>query len=62
MDPDDEEKTTFIMKKGLYCYKIMPFGLKNTRATFQRMINKVFEKQLGKNMETYVDDMIMKSL
>ena len=39
----------------------MPFGLKNARATYQRMVNKVFAKQLNKNMDAYVDDMMVKS-
>ena len=59
---EDEEKMTFVTDKGLYCYKVMPFCLKNAGATFQRLVNRVFEKQLGRNVEAYVDDMIMKSL
>ena len=39
----------------------MPFGLKNARATYQRLVNKMFNKQIGKNMEVYVDDMLVKS-
>ena len=62
MAPEDEEKTAFVTDRGLYYYKVMPFRLKNVRSTFQRVVNKVFEKQLGKNVEMYVDDMIVKSL
>ena len=40
----------------------MPFGLKNAEATYQRMVNKVFAKQLDRNMETYVDNMMVKSI
>jgi hypothetical protein len=58
----DEEKTTFVTDQGIYCYKVMPFGLKNAGATFQRMVNTVFSKQIGRNMEAYVDDMVVKSL
>ena len=61
MDPEDEEKTTFITEKGIYCYTTMPFALKNAGATYQRLVNKIFKKQLGRNMEAYVDDMIVKS-
>ncbi|XP_056691889.1 uncharacterized protein [Spinacia oleracea] len=46
---------------GLYCYKVMPFGLKNSPATFQRLINTIISKQLGRNIEAYIDDMIVKS-
>lgn len=60
MDPDDEE-TSFVTEKGIYCYKVMPFGLKNTGATYQRLMNKVFEDQIGRNMEVYMDDMLTKS-
>ena len=40
----------------------MPFGLRNAGATFQRMVNKVFKKQIGRNMEAYIDDMLVKSI
>ena len=58
---EDQEKTAFIISQGLYCYKIMPFGLKNARATYQRLVNKMFNKQIGRNIEVYVDDMLVKS-
>ena len=56
MDEEDQEKTAFITSQGLYCYKVMPFGLKNAGATYQRLVNKMFNKQIGRNMEVYVDD------
>ena len=62
MAPEDEEHTAFITERGLYCYKVMPFGLKNARATYQRLVNKVFQSQIGRNMEVYVDDMLVKSI
>ena len=62
MHPPDQEKTSFIIEKGTYCYKIMPFRLKNAEATYQRMVNKVFKDLLGNTMEPYVDDMIVKIL
>ena len=58
MDPVDQEKTTFITEEGLYCYKVMPFGLKNAGATYQRLINKVFADKIGWSMEVYVDDIV----
>jgi hypothetical protein len=61
MHPEDREKTAFITDRGLYCYKVMPFGLKNAGATYQRLVNKMFQAQIGKNMEVYVDDMLVKS-
>jgi len=54
-------KTPFTTDTANYCYKIMPFGLKNAGATYQRLMDKVFKEQIGKNMEVYVDDMIVKS-
>ncbi|XP_022848738.1 uncharacterized protein LOC111371051 [Olea europaea var. sylvestris] len=62
MNPADEEHTSFIMDTCLYCYKVMPFGLKNIEATYQRLVNKMFADLLGKIMEVYVDDMLAKSL
>ncbi|KAL5574831.1 hypothetical protein UlMin_016530 [Ulmus minor] len=62
MNPKDEEKTSFITNQGLYCYNVMPFGLKNAGATYQRLVNEMFAKLLGRSMEVYVDDMLVKSL
>jgi len=59
---EDKEKTSFVVDTGFYCYKVMPFGLKNTRTTYQQLVNKVFETLIGKTMEVYVDDMITKSI
>ena len=50
-----------ITNRGLHCYKVMPFGLKNAGATYQRLVNKLFEPLIGQTMEVYVDDMIIKS-
>ena len=61
MKPEDEVHTTFITAYGLYCYKVMPFGLKNAGATYQQLVTQVFKPQLGRNMKAYVDDMIVKS-
>nr|XP_023896291.1 uncharacterized protein LOC112008185 [Quercus suber] len=61
MADEDQEKTAFITSQGLYCYNVMPFGLKNAGATYQKLVNKMFVKQIGRNMEVYVDDMLIKS-
>ena len=61
MVEEDQEKTTFITSQGLYCYKVMPFGLKNAEATYQRLVNQMFSKQIERNVEVYVDDMLVKS-
>uniref|UniRef100_A0A2N9GTT5 Reverse transcriptase domain-containing protein n=1 Tax=Fagus sylvatica TaxID=28930 RepID=A0A2N9GTT5_FAGSY len=61
MDEDDKEKTSFITSRGLFCYKVMPFGLKNAGATYQRLMNRMFHDQIGRNVEVYVDDMLVKS-
>ena len=58
---DDQEKTTFVTPVGNYYYKVMSFGLKNARSTYQRMMTKMFEPQLGKNVEVYIDNMVVKS-
>ncbi|KAL5555767.1 hypothetical protein UlMin_038003 [Ulmus minor] len=62
MHQPDQEHTAFLTDQGLYCYKVMPFGLKNAGATYQRLVNKMFKQQIGKTMEVYVDDMLVKSL
>ena len=61
MAKENQEKTTFITSQGLYCYKVMPFSLKNMGATYKRLVNQMFSKQIGRNMEVYVDDMLVKS-
>lgn len=62
MHPDDQEKTTFINEKGIYCYKVIPFGFKNASVTYQRLMNKMFVEQLDDTIEVYIDDMLVKSL
>ena len=61
MVEEDQEKTAFITSQGLYCYKVIPFSLKNTGATYQRLVNQMFSKQSGRNVEVYADDMLIKS-
>ena len=58
---DDQEKTVFVTPVGNYHFKVMPFGLKNVGSTYQRMMMRMFESQLGKNIEVYIDDMVVKS-
>ena len=58
---DDQEKTVFVTPIRNYHYKVMPFGLKNVRSTYQRMMTRMFEPQLGKSIEVYIDDMVVKS-
>uniref|UniRef100_A0A2N9GWW3 RNase H type-1 domain-containing protein n=1 Tax=Fagus sylvatica TaxID=28930 RepID=A0A2N9GWW3_FAGSY len=59
---EDQEKTAFITPRGVFCYKVMPFGLKNAGATYQRMVTKMFSELLGKTVEVYIDDMVVKSV
>ena len=61
MHPPDMEKTTFITPHELYYYNVMPFGLKNAGATYQRMVIKIVQPLIGKSMEVYIDDMLVKS-
>ena len=58
---DDQEKTAFVTPIGNYHYKVMTFGSKNARSTYQRMMTRMFESLLGKNIEIYIDDMVVKS-
>ena len=62
MDEVDQEKTSYVTSQGLFCYKVMPFGLKNAGAIYQRLVNHMFRPQIGRNVEVYVDDMLVKSL
>ncbi|GJR88544.1 reverse transcriptase domain-containing protein [Tanacetum coccineum] len=56
MAKEDEEKTAFITSQGIFCYSKMPFGLKNAGSTYQRLVDKAFQRQIGRNLEVYVDD------
>ncbi|GJX28588.1 reverse transcriptase domain-containing protein [Tanacetum coccineum] len=60
MANEDEEKTAFITSQGVFCYSKMPFGLRNAGATYQRLVDKAFHKQIGRNLEVYVDDLVIK--
>ena len=62
MNEVDQEKTSFITSQGLFCYKVMPFNLKNAGATYQRLVNHMFHPQIGWNVEVYVNDMLVKNL
>ncbi|WRX09288.1 Reverse transcriptase domain - like 9 [Theobroma cacao] len=61
MAPINMEKTTFVTMWGTFCYKVMPFGLKNAGATYQRAMVALFHDMMHKEIEVYVDDMIAKS-
>ena len=61
MAEEDQEKAAFVTSQGLYYYRVRPFGLKNAGATYQRLVNQMFKKQIGRNVEEYVDDMLVKS-
>ena len=62
MNEDDQERTSFVTSQGLFCYKVMSFGLKNVGTTYQRLMNKMYAHQIGRNVQVYVDDMLVKSL
>jgi hypothetical protein len=58
---DDKEKIAFITLFGIFCYTKMMFGLKNRRATYQKGIHIILETQIGRNVEVYIDDVVVKS-
>ena len=61
MHPPDSVNTSFITPTGMYCYNVMPFDLKNVEATYQRTMYRIFEPFLGRTMEVYIDDKLVKS-
>jgi len=61
MHPRDESKTAFMTETCSYCYKVMPFGLKNAGATYQRLMDRVLAPMLVRNVQAYVDDMVVTS-
>ena len=62
MKEEDQEKTYFVTSQGLFCYNVMPFGLKNVGTKYQRLMNKMFMHQLRRNVQVYVDGMLAKSV
>jgi hypothetical protein len=56
---EDEEKTAFITPYGVFCYQVMPFGLKNAGATYQRMMQNCLGGQIGRNIQVYIDDVVI---
>ena len=61
MHEDDQEKTSFVTSQGLFCYRVMPFELKNAGTTYQRLMNRMFAPQIGRNVQVHMDDMLVKS-
>lgn len=61
MDLRDSAKIAFITDWGVFAYKKMPFGLKYTGTTYQQLVDRVFRWQIGRNLEVYVDDIMIKS-
>nr|KYP74109.1 Retrovirus-related Pol polyprotein from transposon 17.6 [Cajanus cajan] len=61
MYPPDDVHTSFITDHANFCYRVMPFGLKNAGSTYQGLMDKVFHQQIGRNMEVYVEDMVVKT-
>ena len=59
--PEDQEKTSFITPEDNYHYTVMPFGLKNVGATYQRMVTRMFKEQISEMVEVYISDMVVKS-
>ncbi|KAL0405817.1 UNVERIFIED_CONTAM: Pro-Pol polyprotein [Sesamum latifolium] len=59
--PKDRKRVSFITSAGTFCYVAMPFGLKNAGATYQRLVDKIFRPQIGRNIEVYIDDILVKS-
>jgi hypothetical protein len=56
---EDKEKTAFITPYNIFCYQVMPFGLKNAGATYQRMMLNCLGSQIGRNIQVYIDDVVI---
>jgi len=61
MHPKDECKMAFMTELSYYCYKVMPFGLKNAGVTYQQLMDRVLAPMIGQNVQAYVDDMVVTS-
>ncbi|KAK1626826.1 hypothetical protein QYE76_001141 [Lolium multiflorum] len=58
---EDQELTAFITPHGVFCYNVMTFGLKNAGATYQRCMQACLGEQIGRNIEVYIDDIVVKT-
>jgi hypothetical protein len=56
---EDEEKIAFITPYSVFCYQVMPFGLKNAGATYQQMMQNFLGSQIGRNIQVYIDDVVI---
>jgi hypothetical protein len=61
MKESNQLATSFITPFGMYCYTTMPFGLRNAGATYQKCMNHVFGEHIGRMVEAYVDDIVVKT-
>ena len=61
LDKADQEKTSFVTSQGIFYYKVMPFSLKNAGTMYQRLMNKMFAHQIWRNVQVYVNNMLVKS-
>ena len=61
MKEEDEEHTSFITPYGVFCYNTISFGLKNIGATYQRMMQACLREKIGRNVQVYVDDIVIKT-
>ena len=61
MHVPNQEHTSFITDRSLYCYKVMPFGPKNVSVTYQWLVNMMFKEQISKIIKVYMDDMLVNS-
>jgi Reverse transcriptase (RNA-dependent DNA polymerase) len=62
MAPEDEKYIAFCTPIDIYCYKVMPYGLKNAGTTYQRAMTKIFDDMIHKIVECYMDDLITKAM
>ena len=61
LEETNQEKTSFVTNQGIFCYKVILFGLKNVGTTYQKLMNKMFSCQIGRNVQVHVDDMLVKA-
>ena len=58
---ENQSKTAFLTPWGVFCYQVMPFGLKNAGATYQKVMVMILHDMIHQELEVYVDDLVVKS-